>query len=108
MHLSLPNAANSDLLLPASLITANSDPCGKNITEGPQPTLLLSFSSSTVVVTLGGHPPLGDFTTIALNIAAIAAFSLKKDTPQLATHTIPTFASYTNLQTLKIEGFLEQ
>ncbi|RWV83830.1 hypothetical protein GW17_00054513 [Ensete ventricosum] len=32
----------------------------------------------------------------------------EKDTPQLATHTVPTLASYTNLQTLKIEGFLEQ
>ncbi|RZS11210.1 hypothetical protein BHM03_00042525 [Ensete ventricosum] len=32
----------------------------------------------------------------------------EKDTPQLATRTVPTLAGYTNLQTLKIEGFLEQ
>ncbi|RRT61768.1 hypothetical protein B296_00027163 [Ensete ventricosum] len=32
----------------------------------------------------------------------------EKDTPQLATRMVPTLASYTNLQTLKIEGFLEQ
>ncbi|RZS20034.1 hypothetical protein BHM03_00052510 [Ensete ventricosum] len=32
----------------------------------------------------------------------------EKDTPQSATHTIPTLADYTNLQKLKIEGFLEQ
>ncbi|RWW18286.1 hypothetical protein BHE74_00014939 [Ensete ventricosum] len=32
----------------------------------------------------------------------------EKDTPQLATHTVPTLVGYTNLQTLKIEGFLEQ
>ncbi|RZS26351.1 hypothetical protein BHM03_00059675 [Ensete ventricosum] len=32
----------------------------------------------------------------------------EKDTPQLATCTVPTLAGYTNLQTLKIEGFLEQ
>ncbi|RWW81192.1 hypothetical protein BHE74_00010436, partial [Ensete ventricosum] len=32
----------------------------------------------------------------------------EKDTPQLATRTVPTLADYTNLQTLKIEGFLEQ
>ncbi|RRT81329.1 hypothetical protein B296_00002439 [Ensete ventricosum] len=31
-----------------------------------------------------------------------------KDTPQLATRTVPTLAGYTNLQTLKIKGFLEQ
>ncbi|RWV85351.1 hypothetical protein GW17_00052863 [Ensete ventricosum] len=30
------------------------------------------------------------------------------DTPQLATCTVPTLAGYTNLQKLKIEGFLEQ
>ncbi|RZR98886.1 hypothetical protein BHM03_00028341 [Ensete ventricosum] len=32
----------------------------------------------------------------------------EKDTPQLATRMVPTLAGYTNLQTLKIEGFLEQ
>ncbi|RWV87019.1 hypothetical protein GW17_00051026, partial [Ensete ventricosum] len=32
----------------------------------------------------------------------------EKDTPQLATRTVPTLVGYTNLQTLKIEGFLEQ
>ncbi|RRT40778.1 hypothetical protein B296_00003340 [Ensete ventricosum] len=32
----------------------------------------------------------------------------EKDTPQLATRTVPTLAGYTNLQKLKIEGFLEQ
>ncbi|RWW11691.1 hypothetical protein GW17_00024680 [Ensete ventricosum] len=32
----------------------------------------------------------------------------EKDTPQPATHTVPTLADYTNLQKLKIEGFLEQ
>ncbi|RWV79442.1 hypothetical protein GW17_00059429 [Ensete ventricosum] len=32
----------------------------------------------------------------------------EKDTPQLATHMVPTLTGYTNLQTLKIEGFLEQ
>ncbi|RRT33204.1 hypothetical protein B296_00020024 [Ensete ventricosum] len=32
----------------------------------------------------------------------------EKDTPQLATHTVPTLVGYTNLQTLKIEGFLKQ
>ncbi|RRT41646.1 hypothetical protein B296_00052299 [Ensete ventricosum] len=32
----------------------------------------------------------------------------EKDTPQPATHTVPTLAGYTNLQKLKIEGFLEQ
>ncbi|RRT49354.1 hypothetical protein B296_00046008 [Ensete ventricosum] len=30
-HLSLPNAANSDLLLPSSLIAASSDPCDKKL-----------------------------------------------------------------------------
>ncbi|RWW36587.1 hypothetical protein BHE74_00058374 [Ensete ventricosum] len=143
MHLLLPKAAKSDLLLPFSLIVANSDPCDKKllavifrynmftslsniliatsnklnttvvvsrsipllpfsatsvyiatpsssycsrtlvatdatcshevapqpqptfITKGPQPTLLLSFSSSTIAATLGYHPPLGDFTTAA-------------------------------------------
>ncbi|RWV94647.1 hypothetical protein GW17_00042799 [Ensete ventricosum] len=34
--------------------------------------------------------------------------SKENDTPQLATHTVPTLAGYTNLQKLKIEGFLEQ
>ncbi|RWW05705.1 hypothetical protein GW17_00031002 [Ensete ventricosum] len=32
----------------------------------------------------------------------------EKDTPQPATYTVPTLASYTNLQKLKIERFLEQ
>ncbi|RWW43742.1 hypothetical protein BHE74_00050561 [Ensete ventricosum] len=32
----------------------------------------------------------------------------ENDIPQLAIHTVPTLASYTNLQKLKIEGFLEQ
>ncbi|RRT32850.1 hypothetical protein B296_00021869 [Ensete ventricosum] len=32
----------------------------------------------------------------------------EKDTPQPATGTIPTLDGYTNLQKLKIEGFLEQ
>ncbi|RWV91694.1 hypothetical protein GW17_00045996 [Ensete ventricosum] len=32
----------------------------------------------------------------------------EKDTPQLATRIVLTLAGYTNLQTLKIEGFLEQ
>ncbi|RZS20743.1 hypothetical protein BHM03_00053291 [Ensete ventricosum] len=32
----------------------------------------------------------------------------EKDIPQLAIHTVPTLAGYTNLQKLKIEGFLEQ
>ncbi|RWW13851.1 hypothetical protein GW17_00022409 [Ensete ventricosum] len=32
----------------------------------------------------------------------------EKDTPQLATRMVPTLVGYTNLQTSKIEGFLEQ
>ncbi|RZR87720.1 hypothetical protein BHM03_00015178 [Ensete ventricosum] len=32
----------------------------------------------------------------------------EKDTPQPATCTVPILACYTNLQKLKIEGFLEQ
>ncbi|RWW66112.1 hypothetical protein BHE74_00026544 [Ensete ventricosum] len=32
----------------------------------------------------------------------------EKDTPQPATHMVPTLDGYTNLQKLKIEGFLEQ
>ncbi|RZS03422.1 hypothetical protein BHM03_00033603 [Ensete ventricosum] len=32
----------------------------------------------------------------------------EKDTPQPATRTVPTLAGYTNLQKIKIEGFLEQ
>ncbi|RZR72058.1 hypothetical protein BHM03_00010137 [Ensete ventricosum] len=32
----------------------------------------------------------------------------EKDTPQPATHMVPTLAGYTNLQKLKIEGSLEQ
>ncbi|RWW18498.1 hypothetical protein GW17_00017517 [Ensete ventricosum] len=32
----------------------------------------------------------------------------EKDTPQSATHTVPTLAGYTNLQKLKIKGILEQ
>ncbi|RWV80877.1 hypothetical protein GW17_00057777 [Ensete ventricosum] len=32
----------------------------------------------------------------------------EKDTPQSATRTVPTLVGYTNLQILKIEGFLEQ
>ncbi|RRT32846.1 hypothetical protein B296_00034950 [Ensete ventricosum] len=32
----------------------------------------------------------------------------EKDTPQPTTRTVPTLAGYTNLQKLKIEGFLEQ
>ncbi|RRT33377.1 hypothetical protein B296_00024972 [Ensete ventricosum] len=32
----------------------------------------------------------------------------ENDTPQPATHTVPTLAGYTTLQKLKIEGFLEQ
>ncbi|RRT35263.1 hypothetical protein B296_00055799 [Ensete ventricosum] len=32
----------------------------------------------------------------------------EKDTPQPATHIVPTLAGYTNLQKLKIEGFLVQ
>ncbi|RRT81354.1 hypothetical protein B296_00004419 [Ensete ventricosum] len=32
----------------------------------------------------------------------------EKDTPQSATHMVPTLVGYTNLQKLKIEGFLEQ
>ncbi|RRT41407.1 hypothetical protein B296_00038455 [Ensete ventricosum] len=32
----------------------------------------------------------------------------EKDTPQPATRTVPTLAGYTNLQKLKIEGFIEQ
>ncbi|RWW05441.1 hypothetical protein GW17_00031287 [Ensete ventricosum] len=32
----------------------------------------------------------------------------EKDTLQMATRTVPTLAGYTNLQTLKIEGFLKQ
>ncbi|RWW07171.1 hypothetical protein GW17_00029458 [Ensete ventricosum] len=32
----------------------------------------------------------------------------EKDIPQSATRTVPTLADYTNLQKLKIEGFLEQ
>ncbi|RWW49426.1 hypothetical protein BHE74_00044417 [Ensete ventricosum] len=32
----------------------------------------------------------------------------EKDTPQPATRTVPTIAGYTNLQKLKIKGFLEQ
>ncbi|RRT80350.1 hypothetical protein B296_00001842 [Ensete ventricosum] len=31
----------------------------------------------------------------------------EKDVPQPATHTVPTLAGYTNLQKLKIKGFLE-
>ncbi|RWW65147.1 hypothetical protein BHE74_00027559 [Ensete ventricosum] len=31
----------------------------------------------------------------------------EKDTPHPATRTVPTLAGYTNLQKLKIEGFLE-
>ncbi|RZR77403.1 hypothetical protein BHM03_00002457 [Ensete ventricosum] len=32
----------------------------------------------------------------------------EKDTPQQATRTVPTLVGYTNLQKLKIEGFLKQ
>ncbi|RWW73552.1 hypothetical protein BHE74_00018563 [Ensete ventricosum] len=32
----------------------------------------------------------------------------EKDTPQPTTRTVPTLVGYTNLQKLKIEGFLEQ
>ncbi|RWW10998.1 hypothetical protein BHE74_00046541 [Ensete ventricosum] len=32
----------------------------------------------------------------------------EKDTPQPATRSVPTLTGYTNLQKLKIEGFLEQ
>ncbi|RWW61239.1 hypothetical protein BHE74_00031706, partial [Ensete ventricosum] len=32
----------------------------------------------------------------------------ENDTPQPVTRTVPTLAGYTNLQKLKIEGFLEQ
>ncbi|RWV78581.1 hypothetical protein GW17_00060422 [Ensete ventricosum] len=32
----------------------------------------------------------------------------ENDTPQSATRMVPTLASYTNLQKLKIKGFLEQ
>ncbi|RRT32251.1 hypothetical protein B296_00047879, partial [Ensete ventricosum] len=32
----------------------------------------------------------------------------KEETPPLATRTVPTLASYTNLQKWKIKGFLEQ
>ncbi|RWW80947.1 hypothetical protein BHE74_00010690 [Ensete ventricosum] len=32
----------------------------------------------------------------------------EKDTPQPVTRTVPTLADYTNLQKLKIEGFLGQ
>ncbi|RRT43013.1 hypothetical protein B296_00025483 [Ensete ventricosum] len=32
----------------------------------------------------------------------------EKDTPQSATRMVPTLAGYTNLQKLKIKGFLEQ
>ncbi|RRT47378.1 hypothetical protein B296_00017677 [Ensete ventricosum] len=45
------------------------------ITEGPQPTLLLPFSSSTVVATVGCHPPLRDHRSP--DITAVAAFKLK-------------------------------
>ncbi|RWW69118.1 hypothetical protein BHE74_00023304 [Ensete ventricosum] len=34
--------------------------------------------------------------------------SKEKDTPQSVAHTIHTLARYTNLQKMKIEGFLEQ
>ncbi|RWV87711.1 hypothetical protein GW17_00050267 [Ensete ventricosum] len=32
----------------------------------------------------------------------------EKDTPQPTNRTVPTLAGYTNMQKLKIEGFLEQ
>ncbi|RWW52480.1 hypothetical protein BHE74_00041096 [Ensete ventricosum] len=35
-------------------------------------------------------------------------FELKEETPPPATRMVPTLAGYTNLQKLKIEGFLEQ
>ncbi|RWW72160.1 hypothetical protein BHE74_00020045, partial [Ensete ventricosum] len=47
------------------------------ITEGPQPTLLLPFSSSTVAANLGCHPPLGDFTTASLT--SLPLKKLKRD-----------------------------
>ncbi|RZS09995.1 hypothetical protein BHM03_00041136 [Ensete ventricosum] len=46
-----------------------------SITDGPQPTLLLPFSSSTVVATISCHPPLRDHRSP--DITVVAAFKLK-------------------------------
>ncbi|RZR99474.1 hypothetical protein BHM03_00029022 [Ensete ventricosum] len=50
-HLSLHNAANSDLSLPSSLIAASSDPCGKKLPAVifRSGTSQLSSSSQTLV-----------------------------------------------------------
>ncbi|RWV86603.1 hypothetical protein GW17_00051488 [Ensete ventricosum] len=149
MHLSLPKAANSDLLLSSSLIAASSDPCGKNLPVAifprktivaPQPVAPKLSPHSTI-----SQPPqphkltredLHDGSTKGLCGCCDKLSSLEhkckretplmiapteepkledttlepkeKDTPQPATCTVPTLADYTNLQNLKIKGFLEQ
>ncbi|RRT35139.1 hypothetical protein B296_00006968 [Ensete ventricosum] len=52
--------------------------------------------------------PLMIVPTEELKLEDMTLKPKEKDTPQLATRTVPTFVGYTNLQTLKIEGFLEQ
>ncbi|RRT56006.1 hypothetical protein B296_00017824 [Ensete ventricosum] len=49
MHLSLPNIANSDLLLPSSLITANSDPYGKKLPAAIFRCKLFTSQLATIV-----------------------------------------------------------
>ncbi|RRT53052.1 hypothetical protein B296_00024875 [Ensete ventricosum] len=59
---------------------------------------VLAGYSNPLIITPTKEPKLED-TTLKPK---------EKDTPQPPTHMVPTLASYTNLQKLKIEGFLEQ
>ncbi|RRT34746.1 hypothetical protein B296_00040822 [Ensete ventricosum] len=73
MHLSLPNTANSDLLLSSSLIVDNNDPCGKKVigsdlslqsvyiaacNNRSLPTILIMASNKLNTIAAVSHPIL--------------------------------------------------
>ncbi|RRT42685.1 hypothetical protein B296_00010885 [Ensete ventricosum] len=57
MYIAAPSSSYCSCTLAATDAT-----CSHKVTMQSQPTLLLPSSSSTIAITLGCHPPLGDFT----------------------------------------------
>ncbi|RRT37910.1 hypothetical protein B296_00046644, partial [Ensete ventricosum] len=85
-HLSLPNAANSDLLLPSSLIAANNDPCGKKLPTAifrcnlfisqpaSLPTILIAASNKLNTTAAVSHSiPLLPSSATVVYIAALSS-----------------------------------
>ncbi|RRT44042.1 hypothetical protein B296_00010919 [Ensete ventricosum] len=72
MHLLLPNTANSDLLRSSSLITANSNLCGKNATNN-------DLSLQSVYIAAGNNyslPTILITTSNKLNTTAVVSRSI--------------------------------